>query len=353
MSIVAQNYEYVLGVDTHARNHVITALNTSTRVHEDSASFPTSQAGLARLITWATKRTHHAVGVLWVIEGAASYGAILTALLLQGGFTVVEPARMNTKANYAAGKDDHTDAKHIAESVLTLALDRLRYPRTHDGIREALAVLLSSRDALKGEATRYRNALTALLRRFELGVDARKPITDTQIAALVGGRVHRGDEIAVKFARAEAKRHAQRVLELGELLKENQAELEALVRSSIAAPLLEETGIGPYTAARILVAYSHPGRVRDEAAFAALAGVSPLPASSGNTRRYRLNRGGDRKLNSALYTIALTRMRTHQPTTEYVEKRTAEGKNKREIMRCLKRYIARHVFKVLQAAPTP
>jgi transposase len=291
--------------------------------------------------------------VLWVIDGAASYGAILAGLVLNAGHTVVEPARMNTKANYATGKDDPTDAKHIAESVLALPVDRLRHPRTHDGTREALAILLTARDALTSEATAYRNALTALLRRFDLGMDVRKPVTDTQITQVASWRVHPSDSPALKYARAEATRQAQRIIDLAELVATNQAELTELVQSSIAAPLLEEPGIGVVTAAQALVSYSHHGRVRDEAAFASLAGVSPLPASSGNTTRHRLNRGGDRAMNRALYVIALVRMRAHEPTRDYVAKRTAEGKTKREIMRCLKRYIARHIYRVLEAASTP
>ena len=259
---------------------------------------------------------------------------------------------MNTKAHYATGKDDHTDARHIAESVLPLPLNRLRYPRTHDGTREALALLLNTRDALTSEATAYRNALTALLRRFALGMDARTPLTDTQITQIALWRAHPSDETALRIARAEAKRRAQRILDLAKLAKTNEAELTELVKASIAAPLLEEPGIGAVTAAQALVSYSHHGRLRDEAAYASLAGVSPIPASSGNTTRHRLNRGGDRALNRAMYVIVLVRMRIHQDTRDYVTKRTTEGMSKREIMRCLKRYVARHIYRVLESAAT-
>jgi transposase len=114
--------------------------------------------------------------------------------------------------------------------------------------------------------------------------------------------------------------------------------------------LLDQPGVGPVTAAVALTAWSHPGRLRNEAAFAALGGVNPIPASSGRTIRHRLNRGGDRTLNAALHTIALSRRRCHQPTLDYVARRTAEGKTPKEINRCLKRYIARQLFRLMQAA---
>lgn len=113
--------------------------------------------------------------------------------------------------------------------------------------------------------------------------------------------------------------------------------------------LVAQTGVGPYTAAVIISAWSHPGRVRSEAAFAALAGVNPIPASSGNTTRHRLNRGGDRRLNKALHYIAITRMTYDAATKAYLEKRIAEGRSRREVRRCIKRYLARHLFRTLNA----
>ena len=128
--------------------------------------------------------------------------------------------------------------------------------------------------------------------------------------------------------------------------------MTVLVRQSRAAVLLERTGIGPMTAAIALTAWSHPGRVRSEAAFACLAGVNPIPASSGNTTRHRLNRGGDRRLNRALHMATIVRM-THDPETRaYVEKRRAEGRTTKEIRRILKRYLARQIYRTLNAAVT-
>ena len=136
-------------------------------------------------------------------------------------------------------------------------------------------------------------------------------------------------------------------MDLQHALTENHARLTELIVASPAAPLLEETGVGAYTAAVVITAWSHPGRVRNEPAFASLAGVNPIPASSGNTSRHRLNRGGDRRLNKALHYIAITRMSRDSGTKAYLEKRIAEGRSRREIRRCIKRYLARHLYRTL------
>jgi Transposase IS116/IS110/IS902 family len=160
----------------------------------------------------------------------------------------------------------------------------------------------------------------------------------------------REEELALSIARAEAVRLAKHILDLEGQLKTNEKQLDELVKVSEAAPLLEEKGFQAVTAAKCLVAWSHEGRVHSEAAFACLAGVNPIPASSGNTVRHRLNRGGDRRLNSALHMAAITRMTYDSETCEYVEKRRAEGKTDKEIRRCVKRYLARRVFRILNAA---
>lgn len=156
--------------------------------------------------------------------------------------------------------------------------------------------------------------------------------------------------VATATARTEAIRKAKRILDLDAELEQNMARIRELVQASPAADLLHKTGIGPVTAARTLVVWSHPGRINCEAAFAAIAGVNPIPASSGNTIRHRLNRGGDRQLNRALNVIAMVRM-VHDPNTRaYVSRRRAEGKTDREIRRILKRYLARSIYRHLNAA---
>ncbi|MFF4401499.1 transposase [Streptomyces sp. NPDC001480] len=193
------------------------------------------------------------------------------------------------------------------------------------------------------------NALTALVRVADLGIDARRPLGVKKISEIARWRP-REEDLATTIARTEAVRLAKRILTLDAELSDNMNRTSELLDASPAAGLLQETGIGPVTAATVLVAWSHPGRVRDEAAFAALAGVNPIPASSGNTTRHRLNRGGDRRLNRALNVIAMVRMVHHPQTRAYSDRRRTEGKTDREIRRCLKRYLARRFYRHLNNA---
>lgn len=346
-TIVAHTHPFVIGVDTHARTHTYAAL-TATGEHLGTETFPNTAAGRARAISWAGRRAQGVADALWVIEGANSYGAQLARNVTDAGYRVVEAARMSG-GRRGVGKSDPIDAQRIAAAVLALPTDRLRNPRQDDGVRAATQILLTARDELAGERTRAVNALTALLRVIDLGLDARRPLGARKIAEVTRWRT-RDENIAAATARAEAIRLGKRILELDVELGQNMARISELVEASPAAELLQETGIGPVTAATTLVAWSHPGRVSTEAAFAAIAGVSPIPASSGNTTRHRLNRGGDRKLNRALNVIAMVRM-VHDPDTRaYVDRRRAEGKTDREIRRILKRYLARRIYRHLNAA---
>lgn len=350
MAIVAHTHPFVIGVDTHARNHVLAILAATGQVI-DTGQFPVTAAGMARAVAWAARRTGADPAALWVIEGVASYGAGLAAHVERSGYQVVEAAPMNARTNQRIGKSDPLDAQRIAAAVLALDTCRLRRPRTAEGARAALRVLVTARDHMTAERTATVNALIALLRVVDLGIDARKPLTGTQIATVARWRA-RAEELSAATARTEAIRLAKRVLELNEQIALNSARMTQLVQAGQAAPLLDKTGIGPVTAAICLTAWSHHGRVRSEAAFAALAGVNPIPASSGNTVRHRLNRGGDRRLNQALHIAVLTRM-THDPQTRaYVERRRAEGRTTKEIRRCLKRYLARQIYRLLNATHT-
>ncbi|MFK0007849.1 transposase [Paenarthrobacter sp. NPDC090520] len=203
------------------------------------------------------------------------------------------------------------------------------------------------------DRTRTVNALTALLRTHDLGLDARNSLTGSQILEVAHWRV-RDEPLAVLVARSEAVRLGKRIGDLDAEIKAHGARITELVEVSEAAPLLQETGFGPVTAAICLTAWSHQGRVRSEAAFASLAGVNPIPASSGSTVRHRLNRGGDRTLNKALHMIALTRMAFDPETIAYIAKRKEEGRTKKEIRRCVKRYLARRIYRTLNAnSPLP
>lgn len=348
MTIVAHAYQFVIGVDTHARNHALSILTSPTGAVIDEGQFPTTEAGMNRAIAWVGRRTGGDLATLWVIECAGSYGAKLLTATTAAGYQAVEAARMDARANRGVGKSDALDARRIAAAVLPLELDRLRQPRKDEGLRAALRVLASSRDQMTTDRTAAINALTALLRSFALGLDARRALTGAQVAEVAKWR-RRAEDIALTTARAEAVRLAKRIIDLDKEIAENTTTTRHLIEQSPAKELLAKVGVGPVTAAVVMAAWSHEGRLRDEAAFASLAGVNPIPASSGNTVRHRLNRGGDRRLNQALH-MAVTRMTHHPETRTYVERRRAEGRTTREIRRILKRYLARQLFRLLNAS---
>lgn len=351
MTIVAHSRPFVVGVDTHAKNHVYAIITGKTGELIATRDFPTTGAGTNRAIAWVARHTGADLATLWVIEGSASYGALLAGAVGAVGYPVAEAARMD--ARHGVGKSDPLDAHRIAAAVLPLEEQQLRQPRLNEGVRAALRILVTARESMTTERTRGVNALTALLRVNDLGLDARKPLTGTQIAEVSRWRA-REELLATSVARSEAVRLAKHITELDADIKTNNDQITGFVEISEAAPLLKETGIGPITAAICLTVWSHRGRVHSEAAFASLAGASPVQASSGNTVRHRLNRGGDRTLNKALHLIALSRMAFDPTTIDYVQKRQAEGRTKKEIRRCVKRYLARRIYRILNAAnPSP
>lgn len=350
MTIVADRYDLVVGVDTHAASHTFAILAAGTGALLQTARFPTSTAGLNRALSWRQRHIGDRT-VLLVVEGTGSYGAVLTDRLTTSGFTVAEAPRVHSGSRRGVGKSDGLDAAAIAHSVRGVPADQLRWPRAA-GPRLAIRVLSVARDQMSAERTRAINALTALLRTVDLGVDARKRLTAAQVTAITAWRTRQEDPVTATCP-AEAIRLARRIRDLDTDLTANHQALHAAVKAQ-APQLLELPGVGAVVAATVLLAWSHPGRVRSEAAFAALAGASPVPASSGNTQRHRLNRGGDRRLNKALFTIVLVRTGHHDDTRAYVTRRTTEGSTKKEIIRCLKRYAARQLFRNLAAThPAP
>jgi transposase len=206
---------------------------------------------------------------------------------------------------------------------------------------------LASRRNIVAQQTASKNTLIALLRGCELGVDVRRALAWKQYHEISMWKARAGDDQEQAIVRLEAKRLVASVLDASVLLEQNAMQLQGLVQA-LAPGLLETKGIGPVTAAQILCSYSHKGRIRSAAAFAALAGTTPIPASSGNVVRYRLNRFGDRALNAAIHTVARSRMRYDDTTKAYVAKRTVDGQSMREIRRSLKRYIARSLYKQLE-----
>lgn len=341
---VAQSYLFVVGVDTHARQHVYSIIEAATGGQVDVQPFPTTPAGLARATSWIARRAIDTPeAVLVSMEGTGSYGRLAADHLATAGYRVVEaPTPVRGKGR---SKTDALDAARAARDVLGLPVDGLRDFRA-GRTAAALQVLTAARDRLAAERTANINALTALLRAHDLGIDARSPLTVTQIRAVKAWRT-RTEPLDQAVARAEAVRLAARITDLDKELKENDTTLRKLVTEH-APDLLDVVGIGPYTAAIILSAWSYPGRVRSEAAFARLAGTAPIPASSGNrASHYRLDRGGDRRLNRAMHIATISRLRGHDETRSYLQRRTAEGKTYREIRRQLKRYLTRRIYRLL------
>ena len=230
--------------------------------------------------------------------------------------------------------------------------DRLPVPRA-DGDREALRILLGARREMTVTKTKQTNRLRALL----LGGDdadrdlARGALTDTKLQMIARRRGRAGENAEQTVRRAEVRRLSLAIRAGVSELAANKRHLAALVLA-VAPALLDRVGVGPVSGAQAIVSWSHHGRCRSDAAFAALAGSSPIPASSGRITRHRLNRGGDRQLNRSLHDILLTRWRTDPRTQDYVARRRAAGRTDGEIRRALKRYIARELFRILEATPT-
>lgn len=350
MTIVADAYRLVVGVDTHAAAHHYAVIDTRTGGVVDHAEFPTHAKGLLRAADWIARRTGEPVGgdidqVLVSIEGTRSYGAQITALLTQAGYRVVDAP--SPKRARGSAKNDHIDAVVAARGSLHKDLADLADARSGQ-TSATLQILLTARNSMTSERTRAINALNAILRVHALGVDARRKVNRPTIRTIAAWRPRKSDTLTLATARAEAIRLAARILALDVEVDTNERALLELVADT-HRPLLELAGVGPISAAVVLAAWSHPGRVRDEAAFAKLGGVSPLEVASGNSHEHRLNRTGDRQLNSALHTIANARIRHDDRTRDYLTRRTAQGLSKRRIRRCLKRYIARELYRHLAA----
>jgi transposase len=345
--MLADELDYVLGVDTHRDEHVIAVVTVPAGAVIASTAAAASGRGYRELLAVAGQ---HAPGRrVWAVEGSGSYGAGLARFLAERGETVLEISRAGTPQRRLKGKDDALDATRIARAAL--AADTLASPRA-GGRREALRLLLIAR----GSAVDVRReALTQLRAVIVTAPDElRQELRGMPVRRLLDrcSRLRRtsaaADELATRLVlRSLARRIQAATVEADELEREILAHVREL-----APRLLDEPGVGPIVAARLIVSWSHHGRVRSEAAFARLAGVAPIPASSGQTTRHRLSRGGDRQLNRALHTIVLHR-RQHDPATKtYIEKRIAEGKTRRDATRLLKRYLARHLYRVLNGAPT-
>ncbi|MFG2797919.1 IS110 family RNA-guided transposase [Streptomyces pseudovenezuelae] len=347
--------EVVLGVDTHRDAHMAAVLSVSGAVLATD-EFPATAAGyrdlLKRARKWGTLRR---AGV----EGTGSYGASLSRYLLAQGIDVFDVNRMDRADRRRRGKSDPLDAQNAARAVLS-GRARAR-AKTGDGpVQIARMYKLTKASAVKAR-TQAINQLKAVLVTAD-------PVLREQLAGLgnaelfrtcaqftdAHGREEAGAESVVQATRITLGLLAYRIGRLSEEIRDVEARLTRLVERH-APQLLDVVGIGPDTAVALLITVGdNPERLASEASFAALCGVSPVERSSGRRQFRRLNRGGDRQANAALHRIVFTRLRVDPRTQDYYERRIKEGKTRREIIRCLKRYAAREVFHLVkQLQPDP
>jgi transposase len=347
MPILADRADVVVAVDTHTDTHSAAVLSPVGAVLAE-LTVASDPAGHARLLAWASRHTE-ALRRVWIIDGARSHGIGLTRDLRQAGEEVIDAPRVAGQGRRRGGKSDTLDAIHIGRTAL--GASKLATPRS-DGDREALRILLVCRRHYTDQRTATVNLFKSLILTadHDLRGNLRGLTTARQVthAARLDATTSGDLDPAARVRRQHLAALATQISTLDQTLAANKAQLTKLV-AAMCPVLLDQPGVGPVTAAIALTAWSHRGRFRNDAAFAAFAGASPLQASSGRTVRHRLNRGGDRTLNAALHTIVITRRRAHQPTRDYIARRTAEGKTDREINRCLKRYLARKLLRIMQA----
>ncbi len=344
------------GVDTHAQTHTAAALDGAGRLlgHQ---TFPATGAGYAALLGWLRS---FGVVVAVGVEGTSAYGAGLTDHLIAAGVVVAEVNRPDRAARRAVGKSDPTDAEAAARAVL--AGVRTAVPKDRTSTRgaqvEALRVMrVARRSAVQARALAMRQLKSVLITAPE---DLRRRLTPLSDRALLATcAALRPDTTAAATGEPTAatkvtlqllaRRHATAASEVDDL----DALIEPLV-ATVNPRLMTLKGVGIEIASQLLVtAGANADRITSEGAFAMVCGVAPIPASSGKTHRHRLNRGGDRQANAALYRVVISRLRWDARTRAYVERRTTEGLSKREIIRCLKRIVAREIYYVLRSPELP
>jgi transposase len=339
LAIVDEACAITGGVDTHADSHMAAALDRVGGLL-GVQEFPATPAGYARLLAWLRGfGTVHLVG----IEGTGSYGAGLARYITAAGIRVVEVDRSDRQDRRRQGKSDPLDAVSAARAALSGRASGS--PRGRDGQVEAIRALMVAKRTARAQRTQTINQARALI--ITGPDDIRTRFRSRTPAGLVA-------DMAALRPRPGSMVRYHTLLALRELGRRAQfpggqlTRLDELIMPLVTAragSLLGLYGVGPDTAAMLLIAAGdHPGRLRSEAAWAHLCASAPIPASSGKVARHRLNRGGDRQANHALWRIVITRMGSHPPTRAYVARRSKEGLSKPETIRCLKRYAAREVY---------
>jgi transposase len=335
--------ELTIGVDTHLDLHVAHAADQLGR-RVDTVQIPTTPAGYRDLLAWARGLGEP---VAWGVEGTGSYGAALARFLAAQGQVVVEVNRPDRAARRRHGKSDPVDAQAAAKAVQAGQVTVV--PKAGDGQVEMIRSLRVARATAMRARTQAINALKALL--VTAPTELREQLRGLSVtrlvraaAGLIPGKITSPLAAAMLALHTLANRHQALSAEITTLT----TELDRLTAKA-APKLMALFGVGQDSAGALLVAAGdNPERLRSEAAFSMLCGSSPIEASSGKTTRHRLNRGGDRQANAALYRIVLVRLCYDQQTKDYMARRIKEGKSKKEVIRCLKRYVAREVFAVLR-----
>jgi transposase len=336
--------DHVIGVDTHRDTHTAAILDRNGGLVAQ-LEVPSSQAGGEMLLRFVAERTPDRRW--WALKGTGCYGAGLASFLLAHGEWVTEIDRPKRPRGRNGAKSDPLDAIRAGREALSR--EHLATPRQR-GQREALRVLQLARAGAVKVAADARRQLKALLVTAPEPLRTGTALQQARVCATLGALA--ADPVEQRATVLALRVTAARMLAAYQEARELEKELRALVKA-VAPGLLAQPGVGPITAAQLLISWSHPGRLRSEAAFAMLAGVAPIEASSGRVVRHRLNRGGDRQLNRALHTIVMIRESWHEPTRRYVARRIAEGKSEREVRRCLKRTVARGLFRLLTRTVLP
>jgi transposase len=346
MHMLADSVEVVIGVDTHKHTHTAAVVATTTGAVIQQVTVPATPAGYQQLLELAGRQSSRRI---WAVESTGGYGAGLTRSLAAHHERVVELDRPKRAARRHGAKSDPLDATRAAREAL--GRDQLAQPRA-TGPRAALSVRLAARRSAvqaAGDAQRQLHALVVAAPDV-LRERLRARSTRQLVAACARLRVHADWDVETSSTAATLRSLARRIRELTAEAADHRQAILGLVQAW-RPDLLARAGVGPIVAATVLCAWSHPGRCRSDAAFAMLGGAAPIPASSGQTVRVRLNRSGDRQLNQALYTVVLTRLRTDPTTRAYAQRRRAQGKTNREIKRCLVRYVARQLYRLLETQP--
>jgi len=339
IALAAPKRKLVVGVDTHKHLHVAVALDElGARVGE--LTIGADSIGYAALASWSEQLGRPCA---FGIEGTGSYGAGLASFLRRRGCRIVEVDRGDRRGRRSNGKSDTLDAEAAARAVL--AGSAAAIPKSADGVCEMIRQVKIARDTAVKARTQALITLKCIV--VNAPAELREQLAPLSDKALLDrcASFRRGPiESTTASTKHTLRALARRWLELADEIAEHDRVLDQLTRA--AAPSLRDAfGIGPDTAAEMLIVFGdNPERIRSEAAFAKLCGVAPIPASSGKTNRHRLSRGGHRQANSALYRVVIVRMRFHQPTIDYVTRRSREGRTKRDIIRCLKRFLAREIY---------